>query len=83
MGPSKGDNMRHFIIMVMFIGYVSIVGCETAKKGTTAAGNVVGKGADVVGGVTEGAADGYKGKDVTADNPYGREIIRKSLSVLG
>lgn len=64
--------MRLFIVMIIFIGAVGMTGCETAKKGTTAAGNVVGKGADVVGGVTEGAAEGYKGKDVTANNPYGR-----------
>ena len=64
--------MRLCIIMLMFVGTVGITGCETAKKGTTAAGNVVGKGADVVGGVTEGAAEGYKGKDVTANNPYNR-----------
>ena len=64
--------MRLFIVMIIFIGAVGMTGCETAKKGTTAAGNVVGKGADVVGGVTEGAAEGDKGKDVTANNPYGR-----------
>ena len=64
--------MRSFIIMVMFIGAIGMAGCETVKEGTTAAGTVVGKGADVIGGVSEGAAEGYKGKDVTADNPYGR-----------
>ena len=64
--------MRFFIIMIIFIGAVGMAGCETVKKGTTAAGNVVGKGADTIGGVAEGAAEGYKGKDVTADNPYGR-----------
>lgn len=58
--------------MVLFIGAACLTGCETVKKGTTAAGTVVGKGADTVGGVTEGAAQGYKGKDVTADNPYNR-----------
>ena len=60
-----------FVVLALMLT-VCLWGCETAKKGTTAAGEVVGKGADVVGGVTEGAADGYKGKDVTANNPYNR-----------
>ena len=64
--------MRIFIVMVILVGVVSMAGCETVKEGTTAAGNVVGKGADTIGGVSEGAAEGYKGKDVTANNPYGR-----------
>ena len=64
--------MRTLIIVLTLLTAVCSYGCETMKQGTTAAGNVVGKGADVVGGVTEGAAEGYKGKDVTANNPYGR-----------
>ena len=64
--------MRFFVVMIIWVGAVGIMGCETVKKGTTASGNVVGKGADAIGGVTEGAAEGYKGKDVTANNPYGR-----------
>lgn len=64
--------MRLFFVMILFTGIVYIVGCETVKKGTTAAGTVVGQGADTIGGVTEGAAGGYKGKDATANNPYGR-----------
>lgn len=64
--------MRFFIVMMILIGTVGMAGCETMKKGTTAAGSVVGKGADVVGGVSEGAAEGYKDKDVTANNPYDR-----------
>jgi hypothetical protein len=61
---------KFFIGLILLT--ISLSACETMKKGTTAAGSVVGKGADVVGGVTEGAADGYVGKDVTADNPYNR-----------
>ena len=64
--------MRLLIVMFALAGTLSVYGCETAKQGITAAGSVVGQGADVVGGITEDAAEGYKGKDVTAGNPYGR-----------
>lgn len=64
--------MRPLIVIFTIVGTLSCYGCETVKQGTTAAGNAVGKGADAIGGVTEGAAEGYKGKDVTANNPYGR-----------
>ena len=47
-------------------------GCETVHKATSAAGEAGGRGAAAIGGITEGAAEGYKGRDVTADNPYGR-----------
>ncbi|HOW35189.1 MAG TPA: hypothetical protein PL155_02060 [Candidatus Omnitrophota bacterium] len=64
--------MRLSFVMIILAGIICVAGCETVKKGTTAAGTVVGQGADTIGGVTEGAAEGYKGKDATADNPYGR-----------
>ena len=64
--------MKSFFILCILATTFGLTGCETMKQGTTAAGTVVGKTADVVGGVTEGAADGYKGKDVTSNNPYGR-----------
>lgn len=64
--------MKTFFIVAALMASFSLMGCETMKEGTTAAGTAVGKGADVVGGVTEGAAEGYKGKDVIANNPYGR-----------
>jgi len=64
--------MRIILFAIICAGIFGISGCETVKKGTTAVGGVVGKGADTIGGVTEGAAEGYKGADVTANNPYGR-----------
>lgn len=64
--------MKIRFIFGVFLLITNLSACETMKEGTQAAGNVVGKGADVVGGVTEGAAEGYKGKDVTANNPYNR-----------
>ncbi|MDP2653082.1 MAG: hypothetical protein Q8Q08_03515 [Candidatus Omnitrophota bacterium] len=64
--------MKSLLIVLSLVATMGVMGCETVKEGTTAAGTAVGKGADAVGGVTEGAAEGYKGKDVTANNPYGR-----------
>ena len=64
--------MRIFFVMILFMGIACVSGCATVKKGTTAAGSVVGQWADAIGGVTEGAAEGYKGEDATANNPYGR-----------
>ena len=64
--------MKSLLIILTLVASTSFLGCETVKQGTTAGGKVVGQGADVIGGVTEGAADGYRGKDVTANNPYGR-----------
>lgn len=64
--------MRLFLAIFLSVGIACAAGCETVKKGATATGKVVGEGADVVGGVTEGAAEGYKGEDSTANNPYGR-----------
>ena len=64
--------MKYLIGVLVFLATINLTSCETVKKGTTAAGTAVGKGADAVGGVTEGGAEGYKGKDVTANNPYGR-----------
>ena len=64
--------MKSLLIILTLVASSTFLGCETAKKGTTAGGKVIGQGADVIGGATEGAADGYKGKDVTSNNPYGR-----------
>ncbi|MCR4336810.1 MAG: hypothetical protein NUV91_03290 [Candidatus Omnitrophica bacterium] len=64
--------MRNTLMVSLLLGSFLITGCETVKKGTTTAGKAVGQGADAVGGITEGAAEGYKSKDATADNPYGR-----------
>ena len=63
-------NWRTFTIFILFF-FVS--GCETVHKSTKQAGTYVGKGIDAVGGVTEGAAEGYKGSTENAEeNPYGR-----------
>ncbi|MCB9748318.1 MAG: hypothetical protein H6755_07915 [Candidatus Omnitrophica bacterium] len=47
-------------------------GCETAHEATKKGGEYIGKTTAVVGGVTEGATDGYVGKEKSGENPYGR-----------
>ena len=48
--------------------------CQTVHDGTEKAGTYIGKGVDAVGGVTEGAVEGYMGGTAPTDeeNPYNR-----------
>lgn len=64
--------MKKGIVLVMAFMAVFCAGCETVKQGTTTAGTVVGKGADALGGVTEGAVEGYSGAGEDKENPYNR-----------
>ena len=50
-----------------------LFGCETVHDAAQKGGSYVGKAADSVGGVTEGAADAYRGGPATPqENPYER-----------
>ena len=53
----------------MVIAFSSI-GCQSVHDGLYKGGEAVGKGVDAAGGVTEGAVDGYMGKE--ENNPYNR-----------
>ena len=68
--------MKIICKLLMVIFAVSFLGCETVHDTTKGAGTYIGKGADAIGGITEGAAEGYSGTgtDSTSseDNPYGR-----------
>jgi len=63
--------MRLFLLMTLFLS-LSLTGCETMHEGTTAAGSVLGEGAKVVGGVSEGGAEVIHGGETPEENPYGR-----------
>ncbi|MFA5261074.1 MAG: hypothetical protein WC450_07600 [Candidatus Omnitrophota bacterium] len=60
------------------IGILAVVficmawGCETVHEGTKKAGTYVGKGVSAAGGITEGAAEGYKGSETQEENPFER-----------
>jgi len=62
-------------IQVLCLGLFlfSLFGCETVHDAAQKGGSYMGKAADSVGGVTEGAADAYRGgKETSQENPYGR-----------
>lgn len=49
-----------------------LAGCETAQRATTETGRYIGKGANVVGGITAGGAEAVKGEETSQENPYNR-----------
>ena len=59
-------------ILILFIFLVFVTGCETVHKTTKKGGEYVGKGTRAVGGITEGAAEGYKGEETSEENPFER-----------
>ena len=63
--------MRIFLLLTLISSLV-FAGCETMHKGTTAAGSVLGEGAKVVGGVSEGGAEVMHGGEAPGENPYDR-----------
>ncbi len=65
---SKHLDMHLFAVLLLVIA-----GCETVHQTTKQAGAIIGKGAKAAGGVTEGAAEGYRnGSQNNQENPYGR-----------
>jgi len=64
--------MKLKLSLFLIICFVSFLGCETVHKTTKQAGTYVGKGADAVGGITEGGAEGVKGAETSEENPFGR-----------
>jgi len=64
--------MRRSINLLFFICLLAFLGCQTVHDGTEKAGTYVGKGVDAAGGITEGALEGYTGRDAEDENPYGR-----------
>ncbi len=68
----KGCKVKTNFLLLVLILLISAVGCETVHKTTKKGGEYVGKGTAALGGVTEGAAEGYKGKETSEENPFGR-----------
>jgi len=61
--------MRLFIVSV-FLFSIFINGCQTTREVGQEVGKPIGGTMKAVGGVTEGAVDGYIDQD--PDNPYNR-----------
>jgi hypothetical protein len=58
------------LLLIFFL--FTFLGCETVHEGGKTVGSAIGKGADAIGGITEGAAEEYKGREAPGENPYGR-----------
>jgi hypothetical protein len=58
------------ILMLIVIMSFFLMACEPVHKAAQEVGRPVGAATKAVGGVTEGAADGYSNKQ--AENPYNR-----------
>ena len=59
-----------YISVVLLLGL--FIGCETVHDTTKKGGEYIGKGARAVGGISEGAVDGYMGEESPEENPYNR-----------
>ncbi|MBN2483996.1 MAG: hypothetical protein JXD21_07350 [Candidatus Omnitrophica bacterium] len=59
-------------IFFCILATLLLTGCETAQKATTETGRYIGKGANVVGGITAGGAEAVKGEETSEENPYAR-----------
>ena len=64
--------MRLVFVLFVMMSLCAMGGCETVHQTTKKAGTAVGKGARAAGGFTEGVAEGIKGEETSAENPYGR-----------
>ena len=60
--------MKLIISFILFS--LLCAGCETARQGAQEVGRPIGGAMKAVGGVTEGAVEGYT--DQQTDNPYNR-----------
>jgi hypothetical protein len=60
------------VIFVLIMSFVFLLGCETVHQGAKEVGKPIGKAASAVGGVSEGATEGYVGQTTSEENPYGR-----------
>ena len=58
------------IILAIFAFFIFITGCQTTREVGQEVGKPIGGTMKAVGGITEGAVDGYIDQD--SDNPYNR-----------
>ena len=59
-----------FIILILFMLSIFATGCQTVREGAQEVGKPIGGATKALGGVSEGAVEGYT--DSETDNPYGR-----------
>ena len=61
--------MKTLMLFYLLFSLLSFFGCETVHEATKKGGEYIGKGTKALGGITEGAAEGYSDKE---ENPYNR-----------
>ncbi len=59
-------------IVLTFILAGVCLGCSAVHEGTRKTGEVIGEGANAVGGLSEGGAGAVQGRTTDEENPYGR-----------
>ena len=62
--------MKYFIVVSFLFSF--FLGCKTVHKGAKEVGKPIGKTMKTVGGVSEGALEGYSDQDQEGENPYNR-----------
>ena len=60
------------IALLAAISLLIFIGCETTQKAGEEVGKPLGKSFKSLGGVSDGALEGYMGQESEEDNPYGR-----------
>jgi hypothetical protein len=59
-------------ILIIFLLSFFFLGCKTVHKGAKEVGKPLGKTMKAVGGVSEGALEGYSDQEQEDENPYNR-----------
>ena len=68
----KEEIMKIITVAIMLFSLLVLGGCRTAKKAGEEVGKPIGKTFDAVGGISDGALEGYLNETPEEDNPYGR-----------
>lgn len=60
------------LLIVLLISFLTFAGCAKVKEGAKEVGKPVGKTMDTMGGLSEGAVEGYSDTGREQPNPYDR-----------
>ncbi|MCF7870089.1 MAG: hypothetical protein K9L84_04995 [Candidatus Omnitrophica bacterium] len=60
------------LLFVLLVSVFTLIGCAKVKEGAKEVGKPVGKTMDTMGGLSEGAGEGYSDTGKEQPNPYDR-----------
>jgi hypothetical protein len=60
------------LLVVLVVSFFALTGCAKVKEGAEEVGKPVGKTMDTMGGLSEGAVEGYSDTGREQPNPYDR-----------